>query len=971
MLPRKPGPAQVRRRIACGVAALCTTIVAAFQVHLDAAGAISQDVPVRVGLEQMAEALEIAPTPDRARFVAELARLTHPVADGKNTTRAKSALTLRTLNPSGLTSAQVDSVPIPLTAEIWSRTVFKRGVPPEDIVAEIVSEPRAAHLCYGLAGLDDQTLQYLVDHPALITWLYERASAAFAAFGGSLQIHGDRILAPGGPSATALWEAVVGEKVDRPELFVRQLFTRDQGRLAYLFDSIAQLDPPHAAFAVGQWMKNSDARLKRFQALVDVNRNEFSQWQPTKLPFSRPLDDIASMLSRVRVEADGAPSFPAGRAAWAWMFEGFSLAADPPASWLATDADEPIDAAWLARAIASDEPGVRGERLDQVAFGQRVFSAGGAGKNVDVLVAIRAFVPYPMLMLSLERIGVRNPAVFATAARRAQQLSVLDDPRRLVALQQYQGVLALLCRLATAQTLAASTIETLVISLSNLPMSGDGRYAGAVAKWMNHELRQAIIPATTPPGSAPADSRRGGSLHEQGLENALLGALAGRKGSPPATRGVGIPWEGQVYRLDLAASEDERLRRIRERQGSTPVDLALDLDEVGEKLRSAPITLATVSAAVEALKRIALELESSSTREHESRRRIREAIDRASEDLSKIKGQTDVQRATRIAESLFELVDEALAETLPSWAYAVSIGDADSPLLLVGDVAQRHDFGIGRVEHHPRSRLEWARPRQRIATNVPWHVTGSLLGLEIALSSQILRRVDAERVVDAPTLSTNERESFATSVALLNPFELRDPDRDAIADAVTRGRQRVAALGEDSEALEQIVAEIRMDGWRRRALQWTLMHDPQRVATLFSLTELLYLGRAPVKDLQSWGMAAVASTGCLCTRLAPPNEWRSLLGRPQVGLMATTAPDLHLHVALLLRELQLPAAIAKAVLTGAVQDFIDEARPTDANDWLGLVRAAQNLSREKVEDYVAAATAYGPLVPETATDISR
>jgi hypothetical protein len=586
-------------------------------------------------------------------------------------------------------------------------------------------------------------------------------------------------------------------------------------------------------------------------------------------------------------------------------------------------------------------------------------------------VAIRAFVPYPMLMLSLERIGVRNPVVFATAARRAQQLSTLDDPRRLVALLQYQGVLALLGRLATAQTLAASTIETLVMSLSNLPMSGDGRYAGAVAKWMNHELRQAIMRATTPPGSVTADSRSGGTLDEQGLESALFGALAGRKGSAPATRGVGIPWEGQVYRLDLAASEDERLRRIRERQGSPPVDLALDLDEVGEKLRSAPITLANVSAAVEALKRIALDLQSSNVREHDSRRRIREAVDRASEDLSKIKAQADLQRATRSAEPLFELVDEALAETLLSWAYAVTIGDADSPLLLVGDVAQRHDLGIGRVEHHSRPRLEWARPRQRIATNVPWHVAGSLLGLDIALSSQILRRVNADRVVDAPTLSTNERESFGTSVALLNPFELRDPDRDAIADAVTRGRQRVAALGEDSEALEQIVAEIRMDGWRRRALQWTLAHDPQRVATLFSLTELLYLGQAPVNDLQSWGMAAVVSTGCLCTRLAPPNEWRSLLGRPQVGLMATTVPDLHLHVALLLRELQLPAATAKAVLTGAVQDFIDEARPTDANDWLGLVRAAQNLSREKVEDYVAAATAYGPLVPETATDISR
>jgi hypothetical protein len=87
--------------------------------------------------------------------------------------------------------------------------------------------------------------------------------------------------------------------------------------------------------------------------------------------------------------------------------------------------------------------------------------------------------------------------------------------------------------------------------------------------------------------------------------------------------------------------------------------------------------------------------------------------------------------------------------------------------------------------------------------------------------------------------------------------------------------------------------------------------------------------------------------------------------------MATVVPDLHLQVAILLRELQLPAAIARSVLTAAVQDFIDEARPTDANDWIGLVRATQTLSRERVEDYVAGATAYGPLVPDAPTDPVR
>ena len=105
-------------------------------------------------------------------------------------------------------------------------------------------------------------------------------------------------------------------------------------------------------------------------------------------------------------------------------------------------------------------------------------------------------------------------------------------------------------------------------------------------------------------------------------------------------------------------------------------------------------------------------------------------------------------------------------------------------------------------------------------------------------------------------------------------------------------------------------------------------------------------------------------SGCLCTRLAPPRLWRLLSGRPQLGLMAAAVPDLNLHVAMMLRELRLPAAVAKVILEAATQDFIDEVRPTDFNDWLTLVRTARTVSRERIEDYVATATAVGPLVPD-------
>ena len=67
----------------------------------------------------------------------------------------------------------------------------------------------------------------------------------------------------------------------------------------------------------------------------------------------------------------------------------------------------------------------------------------------------------------------------------------------------------------------------------------------------------------------------------------------------------------------------------------------------------------------------------------------------------------------------------------------------------------------------------------------------------------------------------------------------------------------------------------------------------------------------------------------------------------------------------MLKQLNLPAALARVVLSGAMQDFVDEVRPMDDGDWLALTRRGRQLSRERLEDYIAAATAAGPFVPDT------
>jgi len=107
------------------------------------------------------------------------------------------------------------------------------------------------------------------------------------------------------------------------------------------------------------------------------------------------------------------------------------------------------------------------------------------------------------------------------------------------------------------------------------------------------------------------------------------------------------------------------------------------------------------------------------------------------------------------------------------------------------------------------------------------------------------------------------------------------------------------------------------------------------------------------------------STGCVCTRMPSPGRLPLFLGRRQIGLLAAAVPDLNLHVARMLARLQLPAPLAKFVLSAAVQDFIDEVRATDPDDWLSLIRGAGAVPRDRIEDYVAAAAADGPLVPDS------
>ena len=153
---------------------------------------------------------------------------------------------------------------------------------------------------------------------------------------------------------------------------------------------------------------------------------------------------------------------------------------------------------------------------------------------------------------------------------------------------------------------------------------------------------------------------------------------------------------------------------------------------------------------------------------------------------------------------------EKIANALLALIYTPALGDPEGPALLGGDIAQRHNFGLVGPAGMRRDFVAWALPREQVGDGSPWHVEGSILGLDIALARLALRRIADNEMPVAPTINLNDQLTFARTVMTLNPRELRDADRDRLVAAIARGRERVAAAGANLAAVLALAAEAQL-----------------------------------------------------------------------------------------------------------------------------------------------------------------
>ncbi len=897
------------------------------------------DVPLPGGLHGAMRAVGDPAADDRGQFLPELIRRFYNAPVDTQGDRGKPlAALLAYLRASAAGSDHpaeaptAETLPLPLPPAVWIAAVFGGQPPPQGLVSAILESRDAALLYYGLLSLDDDTRAWLAGRPDLVAEIASRHAAAFVLAAPALRVIAGRVRVPGGSDAEASWEALVQARVNDPPAFIRALLADGKTGLTHFFGAMAPLTPGQVRFALGLDAPAEGDRAATAQRLLAAFGRAAPGWKVRERTFWRPPVDPALLLADLSVNAAGHPNLPGTQEFWSLVFAGVAPHDGGDLSRLTEG--KPVEFAWLCDEVFRAELAERRRRYHAVLFASRLSGTLSPASARDTVEAVRAAAEYPALAFALERVPIEDPAVFAAAARRAAQLSAIGDERRAVrTMTQFQGTLAILVRAASRLAFSPQQVSELVSSLSSVEPGGRGDYEGALVRWIETHL----------------DAR--GAV---ALDDSLLALISGAAPATPAL----VNWEGTRYRVDLAHGEALRVRRLLgdERRpyltsAAALVSIADALDEAGP--------LSQRSARQVALSEVAHAVGWDEPGVWPADVRERSVSVRASLEGGAAGGAKTEQGRTR---ALGVLADDLLARGLMDLAYAAALGQPDRAWVTAGDVARHHAFEL---PGQPSHGMAWELPALTTGRQTGIQVTGSLLGLDVALAEMSLVRLSLKPPPRKPMLADINRRALIEAAVLVGSAALSDGDRDRIAAAVRRGRERTRSVRTREEAVA-LAEELRLSPARAGLLGWEATRQPAAVVAFLSTGELFQLGLGDVtgdSPLQGWGAPAGSRLGCLCLRLPSREPWEVVAGRWGSGMLISTFPDLNLRLAELLSDMQMPASLLGPVLASATLDFVNTTISRDEDDRRGLVEYVNALDRERLEEYLALLTTDGPLVP--------
>lgn len=904
------------------------------QPSTEATGSIGS-APLRGGVEGLRRALGDRVVMPPALAVVELTRRFYGGAESATDRDAASSRFRTWLRACATTSAcdasvlPPDSVPLPGSPAFWREVGLDDSGGADSLMLSILASRSAALLYTALLSMEPATRAWFLERPGFVRTLSEADRGALVVAAPYLRLRDMRFELPGGPAAEESWTDLVGVAPDAQPAFVEALVRSQSRQLAYVLEVVATLSTEQQAVALGLGSAHSRHSSR---SLVAALRRALGSWQPGQRPFWRPSPDPAFVLAQIPVGADGRLAMPGGRRFWEFVLESDDVTLSAAKASAAWRDPEPLVPSWLVNRLASASADDQILLHQQTLFAARCLSAADSSQAPAVAAAIRGYARFPPLVRTLERLGIRDAASIAAMVRQADALTEAGDGwRDRGRLAQWQATLVLLDRLARTGRPPPSALEAAVASLSRpLP-------AGTETAWI------AWLAALLP------EDGDGGELAARPVERALVDRITT---SAIAADRV-VEWEGTVYRVDLTAAEHDRLAKVRGRDSRPLIDTARELARWPAQ--------ANTSLADEALKRLAALTAAAGVDrplqpDDEFGRRAHEAASRARRLLVAARGRP-VPAGAWVA--LGDLGEALATAGLVELAYAATMGWAEDLPLTAAAASRRHVFV--RSSGADRDR-RWLAPSINADRRFPWHVSGSLLGLDAALAPTAMRRLSLRPLPAAPLLNTGDRALLVTTAVVLDPAIVGDEAQQAVRALVSRGVEVRDAIDGAGRA-RQVAAHAKLSTLRTSLLEWQVASGPRGLAEFFSMIELVRIGLAGEPRptvLDGWGNYELALTGRSATGMLPEYPVERYAGRTR-RMLAYAVPDLQLALAVRLAEMKLPAVLVPALMASATFDVVNTTPSRHTDDWQALVGRVREIDLTAVERYLGLLTTGGPL----------
>ena len=813
-------------------------------------------------------------------------------------------------------TAPSDALPLPLPT-FWARTYGDTTL----LLARLIRNRGALLTYHGLMGLDEDTLAILATRPALLRTISanDTAAGAFATFGSSLRLGPRGVITPG-DDADVLWRRLVGTSPTDIDAFTRALFGRDEGRLAWFYDTVAGLPPATQRFVLASHLA-PDARLAAVRAIYARFTAADPGWRIATRPFYRPVFDAAIALLVLDPEDDGT----VGPAWWPAAFD--AAAGTSRDNTRATASDRAADARWFFDWVFA-VPDAAQTRFAAIRFARRLFADTPREAAPHVQAAIAGVLETPLVMMTAERMGVRDPAMLGAVAHAA---SAARSPRQSPALARWQAALGLLEQVQRWVTLPEARLAPLLQTLLAIAPGTPGASDGSVAAWIDDHLLPALIPASTPPAA---------------IEEAFLRAATTSPDAPPAS----IIWEGQTYRLDTVEAARVSATTIRQAFAGPRLQDLLEISRVRRAIDDAKDPTTTRPLIIR-LERIAPAI---ARIDHRDDRRIRDyaqmirAIggslgNRLGEYLSTIDGAVDAVTETVTASLLYALAASPAAEPI-LYAEAWSRHSLDAPT------------GLSSTNGRSWRDVAWQFPTD-YGLGGGTQLIGAFLAVDVALADARLIRVAPDTpnvpgVIDDPI-----RRGLVERLVFDTPHTSQDDIPVTLGEDVIRGRAMVSSWTTTRPDSGDVRARLRAagtDAWRANVLAWIAGQDRSDWIASLTATEAAGLGaRASGREgpLLRWSGSSRPIDGCLCAIDVRSVTSEQLRGRRR-GVQALRPHDVTVRLVEALATIDLDASLAPILLPMAFQDWLGASRPAWPDDSDAFVHWPRELSIDRVEAYL-------------------